>query len=182
MTKGRKMIFDHRNLELVQQHPIYAKDFCKGGGSFYACTTMSSKERKKERKIHNLLMNHATEDISNGITVDHANHNTEDNRDIHNDNKTGYKGVFYSRTGHSYYYEAFYKENGKQHRKCFAVKKNMAMIKQNKWQSSGEKQCEAMSTPYKEANRTNIIGIDMNEADVYDTSDDVKYDFESILF
>jgi len=191
LTQGRKMIFDHRNLKLVQRHNIYAKDFCKGGGSFYACTTMSS----KDRKIHNLLMNNTPTDIANGTTIDHINRNTEDNRefnlrpvtrniqtinrDFRSDNKTGYKGVFYGHTGNTYYYGAYYKENGKLYRKCFAVKK-YGHDQAKRMAIECRKQFEAMSTPYKEANRTNIIGIDMDEDDVYNTIDDLEYDFSSI--
>lgn len=198
MTKNRKMIFDHRNLHVVQQHTIHALKN-SSTGDFYACTQALNEDSESlvTTMVHNLIAHHTRADIITGITIDHVNRNTEDNRefnlrpvtrniqtinrDFRSDNKTGYKGVFYSHTANTHYYEAYYKENGKQYRKCFAIKK-YGHDHAKQMAIDCRKQFEAMSTPYKEANRTNIIGIDMDETDMYDTTDDVEYDFESILF
>lgn len=193
MTKGRKMIFDHRNLQFVQQHNIHAVKNLSSG-DFYACTQAPDENMViVNKQIHNLIKDHTRADIATGITIDHANRNTEDNREFNlrqatrsvqninrdhrKDNKTGYKGVFYYNDKRRNYYEAYSKEHGEQQRKCFSIKK-YGHDQAKQMAIDCRKQFELTGASYIEAYQTDVKGVHMAEDAVYDISDDLEYDFE----
>ena len=192
-TKGRKMIFDRRNIEFVQRHNIYTS----GGGKhlFYAHTQLPSDDPEKpgsvDVTIHNLLMGHKP-DIK-GLTVDHANRNTEDNR-MHNmrlvnrtiqstnqnmrsDNKTGHVGVYYS-SGRYQDYTAGYKDNGVFYRKSFSIAK-YGHDRAKQMAIDYRKYMISTIPAYVEAFRTDTQTT-MDDEDVYQVSDDLEYDYRSL--
>lgn len=189
MTNDRKMIFDHRNLKFVQEHSIFSQ-LERRGGSFYAVTKVrNSKDVLKCKKVHNLLKGYTP---TRKITADHINRNSEDNREfnlrfvsravqtinqgIRRDNKTGITGVSYHKQHHCY--DAFYSVDGKLRTKSFGVSTyGHAQAKQLAIEYRQKK--IATIDAYIEAGPIQTVGIDMNENDVYDVSDDLEYRYET---
>ena len=189
LTQGQRMTFDQRNLKLIQQHTMYAAQE-KKTRSFYAATSGLQSKRGTTR-IHNLIIGAKPDDT----TTDHCNSlRTLDNREfnlrpasrvtqginqrIASDNKTGITGVHYLKTRDCYIVSRCGKRSAKQ----FGVTSNGGHKKAKKRAIRYRKKIERTDLRYIEAQRTAKKGIDMDEDDVYNTADDLSYNYESILF
>lgn len=193
LTRGEDMIFDHRNLGLVQKHNIFAK-YSPGTKTCYAAVSPRKCDQDDGvAKFHNLLMGHKP----GKLTIDHINRKTNDNR-MHNlrrvdrtvqginrtlpeNSETGMVGVIH-RVEEGIYerFIGFYTDdNRRQQQRGFSIKKwgrEQALQKAIDFRNKGV----AKTASYIEALGLDTHGINMDDDDVYDEADDLKYCFESI--
>ena len=188
-TQGRKMIFDRKNLNIVQQHNI-ASDRLGHNGDFYPCTKIPNENGKFVRVlVHNLITCH----IPGEITIDHVNRNTEDtreanlrcasrsvqaiNQNMRNTNKTGVTGVYYSKRTNTFI--ARWCENGKPVNHNFPVRK-YGYDNAKQMAIAYRREIEKRVPAYIEARLTGTRGINMDEYDVYPSSGDLQYDYDAL--
>jgi len=187
LTQEQRMIFDRRNLRLIQEHNMCAA-YNKLSQSFYAETSDNSKSGRSVLRVHNLIMDHTPSEI----TVDHFNRTTLDNRMINlrkasratqsinkrvlKNNKIGITGVHYITTRKVYTVSY----SGKRCAKTFSVYQ-YGDEKAKQMAIEYRKKIEKTNPVYIEAKRITEKGIDMDEDAMYDITNDLEYDYESIL-
>ena len=194
-TQGQKMIFDHRNLELVQKYNIFSC-FTPSTQSYYSVIrTPVHESGPRLQRMHNIFMCHTPSGDKSEMSMDHINRRSHDNREfnlrlasgstqtinthIRSDNITGVVGVHYH-TKHKCFV-AHYTADGKYHTKDFSVKR-YGYDQARQMAIDYRKLKEATIPVYIDAYRRNVAKSDivMDEDDVYDTTDDLEYDFSSI--
>jgi hypothetical protein len=105
LTKGKVAIIDDEDAQFVLKHKWRARSNGKG---WYARTNIRVGDKQRTITMHRMIL-----DAPRGSVVDHINHNPLDNRRCnlrfaspsqsnynarkHQDNTSGYKGVYYER-------------------------------------------------------------------------------------